>query len=489
MSVSLIVARPLVKQVKTILEDQGCLDRSHKIKSVGADGGVDGKIGFLIPARLPEDGYRQCISKHQDDQHHQRILNKLGLSTLAGDIKVQVKGSVDMPTEARKRNPLGAVIEVWMQILPSTVLEILFSQSQTQASSPLSYISNIRYNIYEPLLLLAPEFSPFVAIDSKEYRLHLEILHEMICQRMNITHIAIKGLILPTVPSVVDGVLSMASSQDVPNILRSPSNFMPLYGDFGPMLRPDKHPSNHDFASAFWCSSRQNGITQIWAPRYTMFSRGNISEKTRVLKLDTLKHQWLGCSAAETTAVDLYAGIGYFAFSYLKAGVGKVLCWDMNPWSLEGLRKGAECNRWKAMSFLEDGPNTQAFDEAKILAFEETNECAASRVESIRDQLHPVRHVNCGYLPSSKGSWETAVQMLDPRQGGWVHAHENVAKNEIESRAVEIVAMFKEFTRQLQGAEKEVEVECEHIERVKSYAPGVFHCVYDIAITPNNAAL
>ena len=46
-------------------------------------------------------------------------------------------------------------------------------------------------------------------------------------------------------------------------------------------------------------------------------------------------------SLGKSVLWDLYAGIGYFAFSYAKAGVGKVLCWEINPWSVDGLRRGA----------------------------------------------------------------------------------------------------------------------------------------------------
>ena len=61
---------------------------------------------------------------------------------------------------------------------------------------------------------------------------------------------------------------------------------------------------------------------QTWAPKHTMFSRGNIKEKARVLNL--AKQPTAGLEPglentdpeARTMAVDLYAGIGYFTFSY-----------------------------------------------------------------------------------------------------------------------------------------------------------------------------
>ena len=133
------------------------------------------------------------------------------------------------------------------------------------------------------------------------------------------------------------------------NILRSPVNLTPLYGDFGSTPTPQtiSNPTATDFANALWVTARQNGIWQTWAPLYTMFSRGNVREKARILNLPTLT---TGLDTA-SAAVDLYAGIGYFAFSYRKSsqalekGIKQVLCWEINPWSVEGLRRGAEMNK------------------------------------------------------------------------------------------------------------------------------------------------
>jgi tRNA wybutosine-synthesizing protein 2 len=75
--------------------------------------------------------------------------------------------------------------------------------------------------------------------------------------------------------------------------------------------------------------------------------------------------------------------------------------------------------------------------------------------------------------------------VLDPA-GGWIHAHENVAKKDIEDRKEKIVKTFKELIKTISN-QKLVErwsVDCEHVELVKSYAPGVMHCVFDMAIFP-----
>ena len=78
----------------------------------------------------------------------------------------------------------------------------------------------------------------------------------------------------------------------------------------------------------------------------------------------------------------------------------------------------------------------------------------------------------------------TAVAALDPRVGGWIHAHENIAKKDIDQRKSEIVNTFTDLVQQVHGTDGVMKrlVSCEHLERVKSYAPGVIHCVLDIAI-------
>lgn len=93
----------------------------------------------------------------------------------------------------------------------------------------------------------------------------------------------------------------------------------------------------------FWTSVKQNGITYYLAPEYTMFSRGNISEKIRTCEFNT---KFTGNSVAadkknpfnETTSpsvyriLDMFAGIGYFSLPLLgkealksKGRIGKQL--------------------------------------------------------------------------------------------------------------------------------------------------------------------
>ncbi len=335
----------------------------------------------------------------------------------------------------------------------------------------------LQYTIYGCMLLLnakAFEHAAWHEIEGYCNDEDFERLYSIIARHMKVTHIALNK----PIPLHED-------SSQAENVLRAPSNFTPLFGDFGPVICSSA-PTQGDFDAAFWVTAKQNGVFQIWAPRWTMFSRGNISEKARLLTLPSVqtavdqgKADGRGCAA-----IDLYAGIGYFAFSYLKAGFDKVLCWDLNPWSIEGLKRGAGANKWAAASYTEEQPvEDLAASDARLLIFNESNNFASDRVRQMRSSLPPIRHVNCGLLPTSRGSWQIAVEVLDPVQGGWMHVHENFAVAEINEKAEEVRLAFANI---LKDSNLQRQVEIEDIHRVKSYAPGVMHCVIDLYIPPCN---
>ena len=248
--------------------------------------------------------------------------------------------------------------------------------------------------------------------------------------------------------------------------------------------------SEKDFQEALWVSTKQNGITQVWAPRYTMFSRGNVKEKARILDFHKPGDTPVTWNVSEkdlsaAVAVDLYAGIGYFVFSYAKMGLGQVVGWELNPWSVEGLRRGAIANGW-SVRVVKEGEDVKglAFNE-KIVVFLEDNMRALNRIRfmetGVSSETHEtgrVMHVNCGLLPTSELSWEMALRILPG--DGWLHLHENVGVDDIQTRKVEIRQMLEKW---LVEAKEDRRVKMEHVERVKTFAPGVWHCVFDVYLT------
>ncbi len=283
-----------------------------------------------------------------------------------------------------------------------------------------------RWVVYEPMVLLpsgsfssAGWTSLMAALPPDQLSLlWARILHEVSnhARRPPLTHLAINEGI-PLLQQA-DG----ANSKE--NILRSPSGLRMLYGDFG----PDAAPPDRRFAMAFWVSTKQNGIYQTWAPRWTMFSRGNVKEKARLLAFhdgETTAAKPEGPSLAQRAwprrrlesswAVDLYAGIGYFVFSYARLGL-RVLCWELNAWSVEGLRRGALRNGWSVKvvqgHHLERPTRELVRGQDRIIVFLEDNREAARRVQELRSEGMEliVSHVNCGFLPSSQPTWQWGVE-------------------------------------------------------------------------------
>ena len=379
-----------------------------------------------------------------------------------------------------------------------------------------------RYTLYAPFLLLPVNFVSqkgewLDTYDPLNINEKAELFH-CIADAFTetgqpVTHIAINAPISP----------GNACDEATPseNVLRSPSNLVPVYGDFGPTTLLDTdaaNPTRKDFEAAFWASTQQGrNASQVWAPRWTMFSRGNITEKTRILDVGSNANPFTGLTKEELDAplneidvLDLYVGIGYFAFSYLARGVRRVWGWDLNPWSIEGLRKGCEANGWCCL-VVEVGDNGelqnisveelarlvstsgQDGDSGQIqcVAFRGNNKWATRVMSSIADHLKRssrnssalhIRHVNLGLLPSSHAGWEAGARLVDGGHGGWLHVHENVGMQQIEAKSHAVVEPLRGM---LKAADRHRwQVECKHIAPVKTYAPGVMHCVFDISVRP-----
>ncbi|KIW34324.1 uncharacterized protein PV07_01109 [Cladophialophora immunda] len=410
-----------------------------------------------------------------------------------------------------------------------------------------------RYTLYPPLLLLPPNFTTqnprwtafYHALGESDRTELFRCIAGAGFKGMGISRVAINAPIAAEVDpggDGADGVEDVAGSVESANreatpkeqnALRSPSGLVPMYGDWAPVADDRQrrgrilHPTAKDFDEAFWASTSQHqGVVQCWAPLYTMFSRGNISEKARILGLQShfpgldepeLNPQRIG----EVDVVDLYVGIGYFAFCYLFRGVRRVYGWDINPWSIEGLRRGCERNGWRCLvvrvgedgSLHGQGGARELAEEiargdhtgdkeaiVRCVAFLGDNKWTCKVLKEMQYEHERVdneegrtglrfniRHANLGLLPSAIASWENAVKAVttfsEGGTGGWLHVHENVDVREIDVMSGKIVGEVDGLIRQ--------RVRCPyaasgaHVEQVKTYAPGVMHCVFDIEIKPN----
>lgn len=410
--------KQLIKPVKTILEHNGALSKSSKIKT------IDG-ISHMY-----------CSASSQEVEAL--------LSSFENDIIVR-----QYEETYHDLSFLGLVREF--------LLEQNAKSSTLDVHSLMSKVPK-KWTIYPPMVLFgAGGFDSEIwtaafseSVDSEQFFKSVRAAFPA-----TITHFAVNKPIVET------------------DILRRPFNLVPLYGDFGPEPSEDLFdlPESGDLHDAFWCHAVQNGIYQTWAPRYTMFSRGNIKEKKRVL--DTFKN------LEGLVVMDFYAGIGYFTLSYL-ANNATLLCWELNPWSIEGLVRGLAKNGYK-YKLIREGENFSRaqYDElvaagVRAFVFHESNENVSLRLAQW-GQL-PISHVNLGLLPSLQASWPIVKEVRDrfSLRNFLVHIHENEHKDNFLTLQQKIAGFFSS--------------EVTHFEKVKTFAPDVWHIVADIDMDQNGPA-
>ncbi|KAL2024113.1 hypothetical protein VTK56DRAFT_9893 [Thermocarpiscus australiensis] len=450
----------------------------------------------------------------------------------------------------KKENPICSAISSWLESLPPSLIEGLTHQlGINDARQQLLDRAPKRWVVYEPMVLLpsgsfaAPPWPALLDSLTPQQKdsLWTAILNAISPASLSssqskprLTHLAInEGIPSHLTAQATLALSSSSSSSSSPtdpkpeqtpqpqphpqeNLLRSPSGLRPLAGDFGPASpsnnNPSSRPTKADFDAALWVSTKQNGILQTWAPRWTMFSRGNVKEKARLLSFHHHHHHQQQQQRRRDAdddltgnkwAVDLYAGIGYFAFSYARLGL-RVLCWELNPWSVEGLRRGALANGWsvRVVRPAEEGEEEGGLvdlaevvgqDDSsggggggggeQIVVFLEDNKEALRRVRAARDAGVglDVVHVNCGFLPSSEPVWRAAWEIRGRGAGGgWLHLHENVGAADVERRKGEIQQLFDQWRREDDDGRT---AKVEHVELVKTFAPGVWHCVFDVYTT------
>ncbi|KAH7561376.1 hypothetical protein BM1_02480 [Bipolaris maydis] len=449
------------------------------------------------------------MTEESSHEFKSAILQNLDLGHLHYDIELAHHAAGASPLKSPvMKSPMHRALKEALSILQDSVLsEMDLSHGVLVSAFPDGY------SIYKPMLLLphnafgSIEWESFLSRHAVDSEL-LAPVWQHVAASVGATHVAINSPIPPKTNTNPN--MDLGASHNQENILRRPVNLVPIHGDFGPSptLQTISCPTATDFERALWVTTKQNGIWQVWAPLYTMFSRGNIREKTRILNLAAVATDLDEASAA----VDLYAGIGYFAFSYKKSGeyrqdgIRRVLCWEINPWSVEGLRRGAERNGWLCKIIKGDdlcrlrqtsteAPNELAcsalnatdLQKADFWVFQASNEGAKLDYAAMSTSLGlvcqlPIRHVNLGLLPTSRLSWGIAVDMLDGQRGGWIHVHENIGIRDVESRSKEIEGEIDKLVKRRNDRTGNMAVRVEHVEWVKMYAPGVVHCVLDVRV-------
>ncbi|KAK9466370.1 S-adenosyl-L-methionine-dependent methyltransferase [Lipomyces arxii] len=427
-----------LKKCKSVLEHGGQFDRSRGVQS------FDG--GYLI--------YTTIIG----DEVEGNLLSSLSeLKTIDDSIEVVSVAEGSVVSSGSQASSLRRATEEAVKRLGVKYFDV----NGDLKKELLDHVPH-RYNIYGKLLLLSSgsfdTSSAFQTLMSSDVDFP-SAFYETLADVLDVTHIALNAPI---------------SGADE-NVLRKPTSLVFLYGQFESEVTEESiyHPTEDNFKSdELWATVRQNGIFQTWAPRYTMFSRGNIKEKARVKTFTDVFGK---------VAVDLYAGIGYFAFSYAKIGASQVLCWEINPWSVEGLLRGAKENKWKTQIVKQDEAWSPEFsDVAKIVVFLEDNACAVDRIVKAKLK-YAVRHINLGLLPSSEQGWEIALKIanMSSENDVMLHIHANVAIPLINGWKISTKAVLADLIEPLCTAI----VQCVKVEQIKTFAPGVMHVCGDFLIS------
>ena len=207
-----------------------------------------------------------------------------------------------------------------------------------------------------------------------------------------------------------------------------------------------------------WITIKENGVAYSFNCEEVMFCTGNGTEKRRVGTFP----------CAEEVVVDLYAGIGYFTLPYLVHAKAKHLhACEINPASVEALRKNLKLNNVEDRCTVYLGDNSQTAPKLRGIA----------------------QRVNLGLLPDSVKGYRLGLDCLNKATGGVLHVHGNCLSKLREEwgkkTAKEIAVILEEAWCENGSAPCTWRVACDHVERVKSYAPRVDHVVADIRITPN----
>jgi len=182
----------------------------------------------------------------------------------------------------------------------------------------------------------------------------------------------------------------------------------------------------------------ENGIRYCLDASRLMFSSGNVDERIRMSNV---------CESGEVV-VDMFAGIGYFTLPMaVHSEPARIVSHEINSLAFEYLKKNIELN------------------DAQVV--EPVRGNCLDAEEGIADR------VVMGYVGTTHEYLPKAIRIL--RGKGMIHYHETCPEKLMQERPL---ARVKEAAM---DAGKHIEII--EIRKIKSYSPGVWHVVIDVAIS------
>jgi tRNA wybutosine-synthesizing protein 2 len=184
----------------------------------------------------------------------------------------------------------------------------------------------------------------------------------------------------------------------------------------------------------------ENGIKFHLDPQKIMFSSGNMEERIRMGSI----------SSSSETVVDLFAGIGYFSIPMaVYSKPKKIIACEINPVAFNYLEKNIDSNQ------VNDIVEPQLGDSHDVAP------------KNIADR------VIMGYIQKTRALLPTAIESLKDNCG-IIHYHDTFPDKKIPKTPVDMIQLY--CTRYQRVAD------LLYYHRIKSYAPGISHYVFDINI-------
>ena len=184
----------------------------------------------------------------------------------------------------------------------------------------------------------------------------------------------------------------------------------------------------------------ENGIKFYLNPQKIMFSSGNMDERIRMGSI----------SGFSETVVDLFAGIGYFTIPMAVYSKPKsIIACEINPVAYNYLEKNIEANK------VEDIVESRLGDSKDVAP------------KDIADR------VIMGYIQKTRAFLPTAIESLK-NHCGIIHYHDTFPDKKIPQTPIDMIQLY--CTRYQR------EADLLYYHRIKSYAPGISHYVFDMKI-------